>query len=1119
VRLKIRSWAVVPYLLGLGLLWAPQLAAQSTFGSIIGVVLDASNAAVPGAKVEITNTDENISRTVETNAQGGYQALNLKPGKYKISARKEGFGSFQLSDVVLDSRQERRADITLSVAALTQAVEVTATAAVINTENGTISDTKGSAEVTQLPVNYRGATTSPLGALVAVPGVEQDSNGGLTINGGFPAMIDFTLDGISTANVRNNGANQNMYPSSELLAEFRVSSVNNNAEFAQVGDITVTTKSGSNDIHGSLFEYFQNAALDATTYGSDVKQAKVWNTFGGSVGGPVIIPGYNGKNKTFFFGDYETNRHPGSTLEQFSVPTAAMRAGNLAGLPGGDAVDPTTGLPFPNNQIPAGRISSVSSKLLAQVYPLPNFDSGSTFSNYRTLVRTPITTDGYDIRMDHYITSNQQVFGRWSWKSLDSLQSEGLLPSRTVNETDQNMILSYNYAIRPSVVNEMRFGFSRWLLNQIFPLNGVASVQGLGLTGLDLTKHPEAGAYPSFNFSDGTGFTSVGQGKVGNTFSRTYQFTDNLSWTKGRHSLKFGADFRALQYQDVLNFGGSDDFGSFGFNEGSPYSGNAYADFLLGIPSTGYFATTGPNLDQRAHHYGVYAQDEFRVNDRLTINLGMRWEFDPPFDETHGNITNFDLKTGNVIVPDQTLPAAASFQYLINSPCPGVNRSLPCSNIVSASSVGLPKGLHQYYWKNFDPRISVAWRPFGNKTVFRAGFGIFTMTSLGQLAWTDTGIHTTDARFYVNSGGNGVAPGFQFPQAVPGNGGLTPDLIGGEQFGAGVSTSFRDPQSAQWNVTIERELPSSYSIRASYIGMNSYRLTNMIDENQVRPSTTGFNPALMPYGNWSTVAIRENVGFANYQSLNLEVDHRMAKGLYLQASYVWAKNLTNAGADVPSSLSSEVGSGAVIADRFDLAANRGNDYATRRHRGLITAMYQLPFGKGRTYLAHSGKLVDGILGGWQISTVTMLETGPWLTPSISPSEDQSGTNILGRNALLRPDRIGNGNISNPTPDDWFDINAFAPTPAGAGRIGNAGVGILEGPGTVTVAGGLSKSFAIAERVRMRFEATFTNLLNHPNFAPPATNVSSPETFGKISSVQTGENAGNRTGQLALRIDF
>ena len=1096
-----------------------RLMGQSIFGAIIGAVTDSSGAAVPDAVIEVTKTDENVTRSVITSPQGSYQAVNLKPGTYKIVAKKTGFSTVELSGVVLDARQERRADISLNVASVNQTVEVTAAPTVVNTENGTISDTKGFQEVTELPINYRGATTSPLGALVTVPSVQQDSSGGLSISGGYPAMIDFTLDGVSTINVRNNGANQNMYPSSELLSEFRVSSVNNNAEFAQVGDVTVTTKSGTNEFHGSLFEYFQNAVLDATTYGSAQKQGKVWNTFGGSVGGPVLLPKiYNGRNKTFFFLDYEGNQHPGSTLEQYSVPTAAMRSGDLTDLPGGPAVDPQTGLPFLNNQVPGYRISSVSSKLLSEIYPLPNFDSGSTFANYRTLIPTPITTNGYDVRVDHYFTSTQQVFGRWSWKNLDSKQVETLLPSRSVNETDQNLVLSYNSTIRPTLVNEFRFGLSRWALDQKFPINGVQADERLGIMGLDLNNHPEAGAFPGFDFSDGTGFTPIGQGKVGSPFSRTYQVTDNLSWTKRRHSIKFGADMRFVQYQDTLNFLGSDDFGAFVFNQGA-FSGNAFVDFLLGLPATNFVATTGPNLDERAHHYGIYAQDEFRINEKLTLNLGLRWEFDPPFIETHGNVTNFDLARDRVIVPDRTLPAAASFLYLINGPCPGTLSTLPCSNLESASSVGLPEGLRKNYYKNFDPRISVAWRPFGNKTVFRAGFGLFTMTSLGQLAWTDTGIHTTDVRIVQNFTGQGNTPLFQFPQVLPANGGLTPDQIGSELFLAGVQTNFRDPQSAQWNVTIERELPSNYSLRVSYIGMNSYRLNNMVDENQVPSSPLGFNPSLMPYQNWFQVAIRENLGFANYQALQTELDHRFGNGLFLQASYNFAKNLTDAGSDVPSTLPSEIGSAAVLADRFNLRNNRGNDYATRRHRFLASALYQLPIGKGRKYFANSNQFVNALIGGWQISTVTLLETGPWLTPFISPTEDQSGTNILGRGAQLRPDRIGNGNISNPGPNQWFDINAFVPTPAGAGRIGNAGVGILEGPGTIAVAGGLSKNFMLRERLKLRFEATFTNLLNHPNFAPPATGVSSPDTFGMTSSVQTGENGSNRTGQLALRLEF
>ena len=333
----------------------------------------------------------------------------------------------------------------MAVASITQTVQVTADAVVVNTENGTISDTKGFEEVTELPVNYRGATTSPLGVLVTVPGVQQDSNGALSINGGFPAiLIDFTLDGISTINVRNNGANANMYPSSELLSEFRVSSVNNNAEFAQVGDVTVTTKSGSNEFHGSAFEYLQNAALDATVYGAIEKQAKVWNTFGASLGGPLILPKlYNGKDKTFFFMDYEGNRHQSSTLEQYSVPTASMRAGDLTDLPGGATVDPQTGAPFPNNQIPNAEsvqraLSSTESTRCRTSTAAPHFRTTAPLF-LRPLIPTATTFASITTSLQLSSYSDAGVGNDWT-----ALRPT-LLPSRTVNETDQNLILSYNY--------------------------------------------------------------------------------------------------------------------------------------------------------------------------------------------------------------------------------------------------------------------------------------------------------------------------------------------------------------------------------------------------------------------------------------------------------------------------------------------------------------------------------------------------------------------------------------------------------------------------------------------------------------------------------------------------
>ena len=298
----------IPQLACLVLLACHGLFAQSTFGTFVGTIQDQSGSVVPGALVTVTDLDENSSRTTTSNNSGQFEVPNLKPGRYSISAVKAGLTAARINEILLDARQERRVDLTLAVTAVQQTVEVTAAAVSLNTENATIANTMNNEEVTNLPSNYRGGSTSPLGAIVGSANVTQDQFGNIALTGTQPFQTDYTVDGTSTVNILYNTPASNMYPSSEMLSEFRVSAINNNAEFATAGDITVTTKSGANTLHGSAFEYLQNRALDATTYGSSIKQAKVWNTFGGSLSGPVVIPRlYNGHDKTFFFIDTELN--------------------------------------------------------------------------------------------------------------------------------------------------------------------------------------------------------------------------------------------------------------------------------------------------------------------------------------------------------------------------------------------------------------------------------------------------------------------------------------------------------------------------------------------------------------------------------------------------------------------------------------------------------------------------------------------------------------------------------------------------------------------------------------------------------------------------------------------
>jgi hypothetical protein len=388
--------------------------------------------------------------------------------------------------------------------------------------------------------------------------------------------------------------------------------------------------------------------------------------------------------------------------------------------------------------------------------------------------------------------------------------------------------------------------------------------------------------------------------------------------------------------------------------------------------------------------------------------------------------------------------------------------------------------------------------------VIRGGFGIFTMTNLGQLSFNITDIASSVVRTYTNADPVTGTPRYQFPS--PFYAATAQQFIGASDFYQNTPTTYRDPQSAQWNLTVERELPANMGFRVSYVGMNSYRMNLSVDLNQTRPSTKPYDASQRPYPNWNRILSSENLGFANYQALQTELNRKFKNGLSFQASHTWAKNLSNYGGDAPSGFSPEVIYGTAVNDRFNLRAERGNVAATRRHRFLLSGTYELPFG--------------GFFRGWQMSTVTMIQSGPFLTPTYSAGlVDPANINTFNRGSVLRPDRIANGNVSHPTADQYFDINAFAAPPANAGRIGNAGVGTLVGPGTVAISAGLSKTFAVSERAKLRLETTFTNLPNHPNFAPPAVDVSTPATFGRTTTVQAAESAGNRTGQVSLRLVF
>jgi hypothetical protein len=1123
---------------------ASSVFAQSTFGSVRGTVQDNTAASIPGSEVTLHSTDENTERSVSSDEAGGFIFENVKAGHYSLRVHHDGFADTVLTGISVEARQDLRLSAVLTIASQATSVEVTSAADQMNTENATLGDSKDNLQMTQLPLNNRATTTSPLGALGLSPSVQTDSSGNIALGGASSSMVNFSVDGISTANVRQNGALQDAYPSQEGIAAVKITSFNNSAEFSQIGDVTFTTKNGTNNYHGSLFEYIQNQALDATPYGFSQKAPKKFNTFGFSLSGPVLIPHlYNGHNKTFFFGDYEANRRTTAVAQQFEVPTQNERDGDLSALnqPG-------------QTLVPITNISPTAKALLAHI-PLPNATGQSGF-NYENFQSTPARTDGADIRVDQTINSKQSAYARFSRKNITSDVANPFLPNDADSIHNRSFLFSHTYTITPKMLNEFRYGFTNVITSVNFPIQGSEALNQLDLTGVNISQHPTTDAFPTFNFSAGTGFQSIGRDKAGITQSKTTQFSDNVTYTFGKHTLKGGIDIRRVRYFDLESFApefASDDFGNFIFQP--TFTGNAFGDFLEGAPTTLNFAVSSPDVGGSATQYSLFAQDEYQMSSRVTLSYGLRWQILPGFQEDGGNLANFDQRNNSIVVPDalagyltsqNITPSNVAFQQSFNA-CNLNNTTLPCTKYVTASQDGLPQSLRNTYKGNFQPRVAIAYRPFNDtKTVVRAGFGIYTMTNLGPLSFNNSGNPTSSLHSYANSNTAGSnTPLIQFPNTAPPS---TTAQIGGGSLDQGVDPNYRDPQSNQWNVTIEREISNNTSIRASYVGMHTYRLSITEDLNQIPASTTPFATTAAspyvdprsPFPNWTELFSTFNAGEANYRAFELDATHRMGHGLYFDANYTFANSVADNQGDAPSSFAGEVNYGLPIANRFDVKDDLGNVEGTRHHRMLLTGVYQLPFGRGRNFM-NTGDVKAAFFGGWDLTTVTLLETGPWLTPSISAggcqvatnpdgscpisptgqpqTNDQSNTNVTNRGAILRPDAVSNNFYAGQSRAQYFNLAAFAPTTVGAGRFGNAGVGSLQGPGTATVSLGVAKSFRITEGIHARFESTFTNVLNHTNFAPPATVVDSPSTFGALIGAQTAENAGNRTGQAALRIDF
>ena len=1121
-------------------LLAPAGMAQTTLGTILGSVTDPSGAAVQGAEVKALNVAENLEITATTNGAGDFELLELKPGPYVLTVSAPGFRLFRATGLALQARQRLRVNAKLEVGELAQSVEVTSSAGVIATDTPAIASYLTANKVLDLPSNVRGAgSTSPYALLQTLPGVQADNGLGLSVQGGLPAQSESSVDGISITQVTGNSPNRNQFLSVESIGEIRVQGVGNTAEFGQPGDITIISKSGSNDYHGALFWYHQNKAFDARSYGQNVLPAKIGNTFGATAGGPLSIPRlYNGKDRTFFYFTWESLRFPRQGTIQNTVPTAFVKNGDFS-REGVNIRDPLTGQPFPGNLIPQSRINPVAKQILP-FYPDPNTGPTDrrTAANFRENRSTSVDSDQFEFRGDQNLGSRHRVFGRFFYKKMPSLAPNNLtLPSDTVDQKYWQTTGSWSYSISSSLLNELRMGFVRSDESRIFNFDGRSFTNSLGLK--DIQRDIFFNGLPNFSIDL---YTAFSKGRPGYSISDNFQLIDNLTHTRGRHTFKYGGDIRKLRARSDLGFTTGNNYGDFAF--GPTFTGYGFADFLLGVPAQSAIAVVSRDNDGQAWHYKFYAQDTWRVSSRLTIDLGVRYELHPGYKDNGLNIANFDRSvpvTGRVIIMsdpkarEYVAPGAAlSFNAC---PAPAIN-GVPCTPIITAKEAGLPEGLRKTYKTQFLPRLGFAYR-LNDRTTLRGSGGFYNMIILGSVFYSLTGTVQSDVRNFNNVGADGK-PVFTLPETRTPGSGVRGGSIGTFEFRTANQIDFRPPQMFQWSLSIDRELNAHTGLRVSYIGSRSYQMPWAPDINMMLPSDRFFSQRSnleRPFPNFGLIFSRDAGANALYNSLQLEVNRRLASGLAFTSAYTLAKNLADNAGPAPSGFAGENGGGRVT-NSLDRRADRGDVYATRRHRTVNTLVYQLPFGRGRRFLSQASRSVDLLLGGWQFSTILTLQSGPFLTPVFSGG-DPSGTNAPSRGAQ-RPDRLGaaNGSVPNPTRDQWADRSAFAcpgrapgalqfdcrvgavpgrdPNPIA--RFGNAGVGILTGPGTFSWNAGMHKRIALTESVSFRLEGSFTNLPNWTNLGDPNLNIAD-NNFGRITGSRGVDFGGGRTGQVSLRLEF
>jgi hypothetical protein len=1062
------------------LLSVSPMLAQTATGTIQGVVLDPSQAHVVAARVTVTERSTNLNRVQASDSTGAFEFRSLPTGSYSIQVEAAGFAKEVISDVQLQVAETRSVDVTLKPASATETVTVGSAAPLLQIADSSLSSVIDQNRVETLPLNGRnvlqlasfaaGISTSAKGSAT-----ERQANygPGFTVGGQRDNANVVLVDGVAISGMELNNYPLAI-PSLDDIEEFSVQTSNYPAEFGGNSGafINIATKRGTNSIHGSVFEYLRNTGFDARNYFATAPSPLHRNQFGATIGGPVVIPWlYHGRNKTFWFFSYEGLRQNTSVVSTAIVPTALERMGNFSQT-GTVIVDPYTKIPYTNDTIPSGLISTVGQALL-NLYPAPNSTTGAT--NYIGAPPQISNNDLISARIDHQISQRDNAFARFTINKPFAISpgAGAAFTGYSQQQSDWNLQVAAGntFVLTPHIVNETTFGYVKFERSRgSLAANTQNWIAQLGITGF---------APPSYAWAAPEllplGLTNIGYGSgnaVFNWASSSLQFIDNLSIEKGKHTLRTGVTVNLKTLQST-QFGSADGNYTFSgeFSAQNPAtvttSANAVADILLGYPSA-YTLQTTPYVENFSYSFlAGYFQDDWKVTPSLSLNLGVRWEyFGKPAD--NNQIATFNLTTGTQVV---------------------------------AGSSSLPSALVYQETKDFSPRVGFGWRVHGG-TSLRGAYGIFyspeVINSFRNLGFQNP-FGVTYSLSVRPANPNDPIPVFNVANPLAGANPLTNYATV-----YGINPHFKDASSSSWNLTWQQTFGARTLLEIAYRGSQTVHLSSELNYNLTNPYPAQPPSFTLnyPYPTYGTVNYFDSNGAGNYNGLQVRVQKQMGHGLEVLGNYTWDRNMTNID---QSSVGSTASPGNAYAPQtLNLHQNYGFAAEGRPQEFVLSAIYQIPF------FDHRGAFLSETLGGWSIGVDSTFAAGSWLTPS-SYGASNVGTraNLLANPNLPRTQR---------TISHWYNTaDVVNPAP---GQLGNSPKGSIIGSGTNLSNMVLIKNIKLHESNVVEFRAEFFNVFNHTQFDDPNTYANTYSLAGKVTSANDyGYAQTERVIQLALKYKF